>query len=477
METPGGTPSKTPTPAPRPAWHSLHLWQIQPLRDAILFAAILGLLYVGYMLSTVTVPLLLALLLAYLFEPLVRTVTQRFNVTRNFVAVLIIVCAGLAVVVPAGLGLAFGVLQGTRLAEEQLTNVQALMKSIDKAEDPALREALPSERWKSLRDWLVEQQTRAKINEAVDAARRAALDPSGGRDAQLGPDLTPPKPAPGLGTPPAPAEAKGGVIEQSMSGAIAELTTRAVALLRANTAEIGKGAYQLSANLLSSAWGVVTTLFRLGTMAFFTGFFFFFFCRGWGSVTKFSQSLVPEDRRKRVFHLLSKMDRVVAGFVRGRLTICAIQMVLFTIGTWIIGCPAPLIVGPLVGLLTLVPYAAGLVGMPIVMLLMALNPDAPEGFRSTWWWIVGAPLVLQIISQVLDDYILSPAIQGKNTDLSMPIILFASISGGILAGFYGLLVAIPVAACAKIVFEEVIMPKVKAWAKGEAQDPLPIGRG
>ncbi|MFO0830611.1 MAG: AI-2E family transporter [Phycisphaerales bacterium] len=472
MENPGGHPAKAPAPSPRPAWHALHLWQIQPLRDAMLLAAILGLLYVGYMLSTVTVPLLLALLLAYLFEPLVRYLTVRFKVTRNFVAVLIIVCAGLAVVVPAGLGLTFGVLQGTRLAEEQLTNVQSLIKSLDKPEDPTLREALPSQRWKSLRDWLVEQQTRARINEAMDAAKRAALDPAGAKESQLGPDMTPPQ-----GTPvPAQAEGQGGVIEQSMSGAVAELTTRAVAFLRANTAEIGKGAYQLSANLLSSAWGVVTTLFRLGTMAFFTGFFFFFFCRSWGSVTRFWQGLVPDDRKSRVFHLVSKMDRVVAGFVRGRLTICAIQMVLFTAGTWIIGCPAPLIVGPLVGLLTLVPYAAGLIGMPIVMLLMALNPDAPEGFRSAWWWIVGAPLVLQIISQVLDDYFLSPAIQGKNTDLSMPIILFASISGGILAGFYGLLVAIPVAACAKIIFEEVIMPKVKAWAKGEAQDPLPIGR-
>lgn len=468
MQQPPGSTAKAA--GTRPTWHALHLWQIQPLRDALLLASILGLLYVGYMLSTVTVPVLLALLLAYLFEPLVAWLTTRFKVSRSFVAVMIIIGAGLAVVVPAGLGLTFGILQGTRLAEEQLSNVQALVKSVDTPEDQDLRNALPGDRWKQLRDWLVEQQARAKVNEAVNAARKAALE-GGSPDAEPPAAPTNIDPSTTQAGPPPP----GGVIEQSVSGAVAEATSRGVEFLRANTAEIGKGAFQLGANIVSSAWSVIATLLRLGTAAFLTGFFFFFFCKGWGNVTRFWGSLVPHDRRARIFDLVSKMDRVVAGFVRGRLTICAIQIALFTLGCWVISCPAPLIVGPIVGLLTLVPYAAGLFGMPLIMLLMALNPDAPEGFRSAWWWLVGAPIVLQCISQVLDDYILSPAIQGKNTDLSMPLLIFASIAGGILADFYGLLVAIPVAACAKILFQEVIMPKVQAWAKGEAKDPLPIG--
>ena len=85
-----------------------------------------------------------------------------------------------------------------------------------------------------------------------------------------------------------------------------------------------------------------------------------------------------------------------------------------------------------------------------------------------------APIVVQGISQVLDDYILSPLIQGKSTDMSMPLILFASIAGGVLGGFYGLLLAIPVAACLKILFEEMVLPRIKAWASGDAPDVLPI---
>jgi predicted PurR-regulated permease PerM len=114
--------------------------------------------------------------------------------------------------------------------------------------------------------------------------------------------------------------------------------------------------------------------------------------------------------------------------------------------------------------------------MPFAMALMFLSPTTHGDFRDHWWWILAAPIGVQIISQVLDDYILSPTIQGKNTDMSMPLILFASIAGGVLGGFYGLLLAIPVAACGKILVAELVFPRLHAWSKGKAQDILPIDR-
>jgi predicted PurR-regulated permease PerM len=60
--------------------------------------------------------------------------------------------------------------------------------------------------------------------------------------------------------------------------------------------------------------------------------------------------------------------------------------------------------------------------------------------------------------------------------MSMPTILFASIAGGALGGVYGLLLAIPVAACLKILAKEFLWPRVEAWVKGEAADILPISR-
>jgi predicted PurR-regulated permease PerM len=108
------------------------------------------------------------------------------------------------------------------------------------------------------------------------------------------------------------------------------------------------------------------------------------------------------------------------------------------------------------------------------MLLMWLEPH--DGWQGTWWWTIAGPLLILAISQILDDYVLTPRIQGKSTNMDTPTILFASIAGGVLGGFYGLLLAIPVAACLKILVTDVLLPRIRAWSEGKASDLLPIDR-
>ena len=51
--------------------------------------------------------------------------------------------------------------------------------------------------------------------------------------------------------------------------------------------------------------------------------------------------------------------------------------------------------------------------------------------------------------------------------------LAQAIAGGSLLGLYGMILAVPIAACLKIVIQEVVMPKVRDWLAGRAKDPLP----
>jgi predicted PurR-regulated permease PerM len=39
------------------------------------------------------------------------------------------------------------------------------------------------------------------------------------------------------------------------------------------------------------------------------------------------------------------------------------------------------------------------------------------------------------------------------------------VMGGALAGVLGMLFAIPIAACFKILFEELVLPRVRQWAE------------
>ena len=84
----------------------LHIWQIQAVRDALLIILILGILRLGYVMSAITVPLLIALLLAYLFEPLIDLLQTRLRWSRTTAVALILaffICGVITVVVPVSL--------------------------------------------------------------------------------------------------------------------------------------------------------------------------------------------------------------------------------------------------------------------------------------------------------------------------------------------------------------------------------------
>lgn len=446
--------------APGPGeWRRIHLWHIQAVRDLLVLGALVGLIYLGYVLRVVTVPIMLAIALAYLFEPLVARATARAGwLSRPGMAVTIIVSMTLLVVAPATVGVGFAVVQGTKVVGRLADNVQVLLVSVDQPADPALRVQLPGQTWKNLRDYIVEQEELRKAQQQ----RRGLGAPPRTTDQVPGPQADGHAPPVNLDAPyaaPSPAY---------------ELVQSALVWLRENKERIGQTALRSGGEAVRLAGRIFGSAAGFLFGAFLTAFFFYFFCTGHGRVLEFWYGLIPERRKGRVVDLLLQMDRVIAGFVRGRVTICAVLMVYYSVAYWLIGVPAPLILGPIVGILSIIPYAAGL-GVPVAMLLMALDPGT--GWQAQWWWIIGSPLLVHGLAQVLDDYVMTPAIQGKTTNMDTPTILFASLAGGVLGGIYGLLLAIPVAACLKIILREVFWPRFRQWAEGRAKDILPIGPG
>jgi predicted PurR-regulated permease PerM len=107
--------------------------------------------------------------------------------------------------------------------------------------------------------------------------------------------------------------------------------------------------------------------------------------------------------------------------------------------------------------------------------LLFLNQlGVPEAERMAWWGILLWPSLIFGIVQALDGWLLTPLIAGKATNLDPVTIFVAVLAGGSVLGAYGMLLAIPVAACIKILIQDRLLPKIRAWARGEADDPLPF---
>ncbi|MEQ9617368.1 MAG: AI-2E family transporter [Phycisphaerales bacterium] len=405
-------------------WKDRHLWQFQPIRDVLFVLAIIAVLVLGAKLSLLTVPLLLALLLAYLLDPIITLLVNRVRLawyTRSVASASVIAAIVLIVIVPLTVGLGYGVLQGVDLigaVGEKATTLQTALTG----EGPAQAEA------------------EAKINENEDFWKLTY-------DA---------------------------VRNSEESDLLNSIVTDATAWVSENRAVIGQRAVETVSDAVGIVIALLTGIGGFVFQAFLTAFFFFFISTNYRRVMDFLEKLIPSKNRARTLELIDKFDAVIAAFIRGRITIALIQSVFFSIGYFIVGVPAALLLGIATGVLAIVPYLA-LVSIPVAIALIYLDP--PGGFRGEHWlWMIGGPIVVYQLGQLLDDYVLTPKIQGKGTNLDTPTVLFASIAGGILAGFYGLLIAIPVAACLKILIKEILWPKIDDWIEGRAKDPLPLSQ-
>lgn len=457
----------------------LHLFEIQPVRDLMVIAALIGLLWLGKEISLVTVPMLLAMLLAYLFEPLVRALTRHGWFSRPGAALLIIFASILIFVVPITLGIGTAVVQGSQVAEKvartsrNLLDVMGFTKGVWESggtfgEMAIVRVSTGTE--------VVEFRPAPNNEEAKKAAAKATLAFDALRP-QLRSAVTSIIKHHKEEQDREAAAASGGTVGAAPKSpwwmASVDMT---VAWLQNNTeavaAAVGKGALGTGTEAFAAAFRTLRQAGETVLMLLLTAFFFYFFSTGFGRVLAFWEGLIPERRKGRVIELVQKMDRVIAGFVRGRLTICAIIMAYYTVVYWVIGVPAPLVLGPLVGAFAIVPFMT-IPAMPLAILLMTLEPG-PAAWQQSPWCIFGAPVLAYLVERTLDDYILTPIIQGKHTEMAVPTILFASLAGGVLAGVYGLLIAIPVAACLRILLKEVFWPRFKQWAEGRQKDFLPI---
>jgi predicted PurR-regulated permease PerM len=157
------------------------------------------------------------------------------------------------------------------------------------------------------------------------------------------------------------------------------------------------------------------------------------------------------------------MDRSVSAFIRGRLIQSFVIAIVLCVGWGAVGVPYFLLLGLAGGLLNLIPYAA-IITWPLAITLAWIDRVAGGGGFS-FWWVLFWPTIVYVVAQSLDGWVIEPLVQGKATDLDPLAILLAVLIGGSLLGLFGMILAIPTAACVKILMQEVILPRVRTWAE------------
>jgi len=165
----------------------------------------------------------------------------------------------------------------------------------------------------------------------------------------------------------------------------------------------------------------------------------FYLMLDWPKVVAAVDNWLPRDQAPTMRILAKRIDRVLAGFVRGQLTVCAILGGFYALALAAIGLQFGVVIGIFAGLISFIPFVGSLLG-GLLSVGLALYQFWGEPI-----WILAVAIVF-LAGQAVEGNILTPKLVGGSVGLHPVWLMFALSAFGALFGFAGLLVAVPVAA-------------------------------
>jgi len=139
---------------------------------------------------------------------------------------------------------------------------------------------------------------------------------------------------------------------------------------------------------------------------------------------------------------VARMDRGLAGVVRGQLIICGVNAVLSGIGFYLLDLKYWTFLTVIAGVMSIVPIFGSILST-IPAVIVAL-PDGMHVALLTLAWIVG-------IHQI-EANLLNPKIMGDAARVHPVLVVFALLGGEHIAGIVGALLAVPVLSIAQTLF-------------------------
>ncbi|MDQ2871682.1 MAG: AI-2E family transporter [Candidatus Eremiobacteraeota bacterium] len=176
--------------------------------------------------------------------------------------------------------------------------------------------------------------------------------------------------------------------------------------------------------------------------------------------------LFPARKHDTARMLATEIVQIFGGYIAGQVVVSAITGIVIAGLTAIFGFKFALFLG----LISAIGYAIPIVGM-IAVQVIALIIAAPQGLGM----ILSVEIILTVIPRFSDN-ILVPKVMGTSVGVSPIGVMFAVFAGGELFGLPGLILGIPAAALAKLLWRYFVMP----WLHGQieivdANQPLPEG--
>lgn len=197
--------------------------------------------------------------------------------------------------------------------------------------------------------------------------------------------------------------------------------------------------------VLGAGRAVLNGVFQTFTILILT----LYFLASLPKMKKTAYSMVPASRRNRFAQLSEEIMRRTGSYAIGQVAIASINAILSYVMMLFLGIPYAAVLAVLVGFLGLIPMVGATLGAAVVCLVAFF--DEPR--------IALIAAVYYLVYQQVENYVIAPKIMQRTVSVPGAVTVVAALAGGTLLGVLGALLAIPVAAAALLLVDEVLVPR------------------
>ncbi len=214
-----------------------------------------------------------------------------------------------------------------------------------------------------------------------------------------------------------------------LESSLADLLGRGVELTAALTAQLAQGGI----NILTT----IAVLFVAPVVAYYL-------LVDWEGMVRKADELLPRPQQAEIRGILKDIDRAMAGVIRGQGGVILVLCAYYGTSLTLAGLNFGVAIGLVGGLLSFIPYVGFLIGFTLSMTIALVQ------FWPDQWVFILVVLGIYVVGQFLEANILYPKLVGQSININPVWLMFALFAFGLLFGFVGLLLAVPLAAIAGV---------------------------
>ena len=188
--------------------------------------------------------------------------------------------------------------------------------------------------------------------------------------------------------------------------------------------------------------------------------YLFFFLKDSASIRNHWHDYMPLKAsafKTTVVDTLQEINGYLVSFFRGQVLVAAIDGILVGIALTIFGLPYGLLIGVFMAILGVVPYIGNILCLIPACIIAWLHAQGAAPFGMGPWAYVGCVIGIFVIVQQINSLVTAPKIVGDSVGLHPLTVIFSMLFWSlVLGGFVGALLAVPLTAAVKVLFRRFI---------------------